>query len=223
MKMYLKLTQKQRKGQSATIKYSARKIVYIYYHQEAPAVGEINECGDKIIKKKGSVVWAKRRKYKGQKTMNVDDKIRNNKNLMISLLVVDLKKNIRQNDVVIDSVSSMKYHTVANGQKDFQKIKYEAVTMKSKLLEGVNQIKDVNNGFCVPEAFYNQLVGQKDWMALKKPKVFAQFEEVTCGKLNEGVNVEQTEEWQHRFVRYTGLQKILGLLLIVFIRQVACV
>ena len=69
----------------------------------------------------------------------------------------------------------------------------------------------------MPEAVFGQLLGQKNFLSLKKSTVFDQFNKVTCGKLSEGVNIDQLEEWQFIFAKYTniyiinGLQKIVRL------------
>ena len=78
-------------------------------------------------------------------------------------------------------------------------------------MEGINKIQDVNNGFCVPEAIYNQLVGQERKICLQKKDIFEQFDKITQHKLYEGVSIDNIKEWQFQYAKYTNIYIINGL------------
>lgn len=197
------LKRKEPRTLSVTIYYTASNVKYLYYDGTNEASGEIHEI-------------------KGQKTTTTSKELLNNGVFVSSVIVDDIRSRVKKNMTHVSSVGKLEYSTVMSEPTEYRKIRYRGtlhkrIPLKSKLFEGVNLIKDVNNGYCVPEAIYNQLEGQDRYKRTTKKDIYEQFNHVTQGKLSEGVSIEDIEEWQHKYGKYVniyvlnGLQKIIRL------------
>ena len=118
--------------------------------------------------------YAIRKYIKRQKTLKLDKESLKNDNLLISIIINDIKQQIGKGYVNIENIETLKFIHWKTNAKAFRTLKFKSFNslLKSKVLEDITCIKDVNNGFCVPEAIYNQLIGQRDRIKLKKKDIY---------------------------------------------------